>query len=59
MAPGREGSGPDLAAWGRVAHGSFDGEHADDTGSTRVDGEVLTVTLSDQPQAYRIGSTTL
>ncbi len=40
-----EGSGPGLAAWGRVAHGSFDGEHADDTGSTRVDGEVLTGVL--------------
>ena len=40
-----EGSGPGLAAWGRVAHGSFDGEHADDTGSTRVDGEVVTGVL--------------
>ena len=39
------GSRPDLAAWGRMAHGSFDGEHADDTGRTRVDGEVLTGVL--------------
>ena len=39
------GAGPGLAAWGRVAHGSFDGEHADDTGTTRVDAEVLTGTL--------------
>ena len=40
-----EGPGPGLAAWGRVAHGSFDGEHADDTGRTRVDGEVVTGVL--------------
>ena len=33
---------PRLAAWSRVAHASFDGEHADDSGTTRVDGEVLT-----------------
>ena len=45
VAPAREGSGPALAAWGRVAHGSFDGEHADDTGRTRVDGEVVTGVL--------------
>ena len=40
-----EGSGPGLAAWGRVAHGSFDGEHAVDTGRTSVDGTVLTGVL--------------
>ena len=40
-----EGSGPGLAAWGRVAHGSFDGEHADGDGRTRVDGEVVTGVL--------------
>ena len=40
-----EGSGPALAAWGRVAQAGFDGEHADDTGRTRVDGEVLTGVL--------------
>ncbi len=45
VAPAREGSGPGLAAWGRVAHGSFDGEHADDTGRTSVDGEVVTGVL--------------
>ena len=39
------GAGPDLAAWGRVAHGSFEGEHVDDDGRTGVDGEVLTGTL--------------
>ena len=45
MAPARDGSGPGLAAWGRVAHGSFDGEHADDTGRTSVDGKVVTGVL--------------
>ncbi len=40
-----EGSGPALAAWGRVAHGSFEGEHADDTGRTGVEGEVMTGVL--------------
>ena len=42
VAGGGEGSGPALAAWGRVAQGRFNGEHAGDTGSTRVDGEVTT-----------------
>ena len=45
VAAEREGSGPGLAAWGRVAHDSFDGEHADDTGRTSVDGEVVTGVL--------------
>ena len=45
LATGDERSGPGLAAWGRVALGSFDGEHADDNGRTRVDGEVLTGVL--------------
>ena len=45
VAPEGDGSGPGLAAWGRVAQGSFDGTHADDTGSTGVDGEVVTGTL--------------
>ena len=37
-----EGSGPGIAAWGRVAQVSFDSEQADDTGRTRADGEFLT-----------------
>ena len=49
-----EGSGPGLAAWGRVAQGSFDGEHADDTGSTRVDGEVLTGVLGADAEWSRL-----
>ena len=42
LAAGGDGTGPGLAAWGRVTVGGFDGEHADDTGRTRVDGEVVT-----------------
>ena len=45
LATDGDGSAPGLAAWGRVAHGSFEGEHADDSGSTRVDGEVVTGVL--------------
>ena len=40
-----EGPSAALAAWGRVAHASFDGVHADDTGRTSVDGEVVTGVL--------------
>ena len=40
-----DGSGPGLAAWGRVAHGGFDGEQASDTGRLGIDGEVTTGTL--------------
>ncbi len=49
-----EGSGPGLAAWGRAAHGSFDGEHADGTGRTRVDGKVLTGTLGADAEWDRL-----
>ena len=54
VAPARDGSGPGLAAWGRVAHGSFDGAHADDTGRTRVDGEVVTGTLGADAEWDRL-----
>ena len=37
-----EGSGPGLAAWGRMAHGRFDGETDSGEGRLGVDGEVLT-----------------
>ncbi len=40
-----EGSGPVLAAWGRVAQGGFDGEAASDAGRLGLDGEVVTGTL--------------
>ncbi len=45
LSSGGDGSGPGLAAWGRVAQTGLDGEHADDEGRTRVDGEVLTGVL--------------
>ena len=48
------GAGPDPAAWGRVAHGRFEGEHADDTGRTGVDGDVLTGTLGADAQWSRM-----
>ena len=38
-------AGPALTAWGRVAHGSFEGEEAADSGPTGIDGEVMTGTL--------------
>ena len=40
-----EGPGPALAAWGRVAHGRFDGGEASGDGRMRIDGEVLTGVL--------------
>ena len=45
LAGAGDGSGPGLAAWGRAAHGRFDGEADSDTGRLRLDGEVLTGTL--------------
>ena len=59
VAPEGDGSGPALAAWGRVAHGSFDAEHADDSAehdsrSTRVDGEVLTGVLGADADFGRV-----
>ena len=45
VAGGGEGSGPVLAAWGRVAHAGFDGKEASDGGHTGIDGTVLTGTL--------------
>ena len=45
LAGAGDGSGPGLAAWGRAAHGRFDGVADSDTGEMRLDGEVLTGTL--------------
>ena len=45
LAGGGDGAGPGLAAWGRAAHGRFDGEADSDTGRLGLDGEVLTGTL--------------
>ena len=38
----------------RVAHGRFDAEHTDDSGSTRVDGEVLTGVLGADADFGRV-----
>ena len=54
VAPQREGAGPGLAAWGRVAHGRFDGEEDSDAGATRIDGEVLTGTLGADVEWDRV-----
>ncbi len=37
-----DGAVPGLAAWGRVTAGGFDGEAPSDSGSVRIDGEVMT-----------------
>ena len=37
-----DGTGPGLAAWGRVTAGGFDGEAPADAGGVRVDGDVTT-----------------
>ncbi|MDE0052476.1 MAG: SwmB domain-containing protein [Rhodospirillales bacterium] len=37
-----DGTGPGLAAWGRVTVGGFDGEERADDGRMRIDGEVTT-----------------
>ena len=49
-----EGSGPRLAAWGRAAQGSFDGEEASDGGRTGIDGTVLTGTLGADAEWHRL-----
>ena len=54
VAPQREGAGPGLAAWGRVAHGRFDGEEDSHAGATRIDGEVMTGTLGADAEWDRV-----
>ena len=49
-----DGSGPGLAAWGRVAAGGFDGEAPDDAGTMRVDGEVTTGILGADAEWDRL-----
>ncbi len=50
-----EGSGPGLAAWGRVSAGGFDGEAPADTGRLRIDGgEVLTGVLGADAEWDRL-----
>ena len=54
LAADGDGTGPGLAAWGRVTAGGFDGEHADDTGRLRVDGEVVTGILGADAEWRRL-----
>ena len=54
VAGGGEGSGPVLAAWGRVAHERFDGEEDSDGGRTGIDGEVVTGTLGADADFGRV-----
>ena len=45
-----DGTGPGLAAWGRVTVGGFDGEERADAGGMRIDGEVVTAILGSDAE---------
>ena len=49
-----DGTGPGLAAWGRVTVGGFDGEAPADAGSMRIDGEVTTGILGADAEWNRL-----
>ncbi len=49
-----EGTGPGLAAWGRVTTGGFDGEAPADGGEVRIDGHVTTGILGADAQWKRL-----
>ena len=49
-----EGGGPDLAAWGHVRVGGFDGEAPADSGSVRIDGSVTTGILGTDAEWDRL-----
>ena len=49
-----DGTGPGLAAWGRVTVGGFDGEERADGGSLRIDGEVTTGILGADAEWNRL-----
>ena len=49
-----DGTGPGLAAWGRVTVGGFDGEAAPDDGNLRIDGEVTTGILGADAKWNRL-----
>ena len=49
-----DGTGPGLAAWGRVTFGGFDGEERADAGSVRIDGEVTTGILGADAEWNRL-----
>ena len=49
-----DGTGPGLAAWGRVTAGGFDGEAPADDGRVRIDGEVVTGILGADAEWNRL-----
>ena len=49
-----DGTGPGLAAWGRVTLGGFDGEAPADGGRVRIDGEVTTGILGADAEWNRL-----
>ena len=49
-----DGTGPGLAAWGRVTVGGFDGEERADDGNLRIDGEVMTGILGADAEWNRL-----
>ncbi len=49
-----DGTGPGLAAWGRVTFGGFDGEERADAGSVRIDSEVTTGILGADAEWNRL-----
>ena len=49
-----DGTGPGLAAWGRVTAGGFDGQAPADSGRVRVDGEVTTGILGADAEWNRV-----
>ena len=49
-----DGTGPGLAAWGRVTAGGFDGEAPADAGSVRIDGDVATGILGADAEWDRL-----
>ena len=49
-----DGTGPGLAAWGRVTLGGFDGEAPAEVGNVRIDGEVTTGILGADAEWNRL-----
>ncbi len=49
-----DGTGPGLAAWGRVTVGGFDGEAPADDGNLRIDGDVTTGILGADAEWNRL-----
>ena len=54
LARAGDGTGPGLAAWGRVTVGGFDGEAPADDGSVTIDGEVTTGILGADAEWNRL-----